>query len=321
MSIRTSFDPTLIVGHSWKHKTLPNSSSKIFPRLFNDTERHLRLLERPSLRTNLRTGLHPTHQPRPSDTRQHALHQLPSTQTEAIGRSLEDGITRRTAHGDASTDTFLRQVTSIANGVDHDNRPELILSPHSGNLDWSSELYNSPTVTGFVPEPDVDLGLMESFWKNIHPIFPLLHRPSILQAYELLCEPHRAESRKDYQENNTFQAILNIVFALGIQYDKQLPFEQRVKSANAFYQRSLSLVPSNAIDYPTQAHVQLFLLTAVYLHSTAYANRCWDMVGAGLRVAIGLGLFREGGSFHGKESQLKREMRRRIWFCCVVLDK
>lgn len=162
---------------------------------------------------------------------------------------------------------------------------------------------------------------METFWKNIRPIFPLLHRPSVLQAHGLLCESHSAGTRKNHHESNIFQAILSIVFALGIQYDKQLPFEQRVATADTFYQRSLGFVSSNAIDNPTQAHVQLSLLTAVYLHSTAYANRCWDMVGAGLRVAIGLGLFRESGSFHGKESQLQREMRRRIWFCCVVLDK
>jgi hypothetical protein len=176
-------------------------------------------------------------------------------------------------------------------------------------------------VNSFVPEPDVDIDLMESFWNNIHPIFPLLHRPTILQAYEHLCEPHRAGTRKNSEESNTFQAILYIVFALGIQYDKQLAFDHRVTRADAFYKMSLDLVSSNAIDNPTQSHVQLFLLTSIYLHSTAYANRCWDMIGTGTRIAIGLGLFRESASFHGKESQLKREMRRRIWFCCVILDK
>ncbi|KAH6613057.1 fungal-specific transcription factor domain-containing protein [Boeremia exigua] len=277
-------------------------------------------LERHNARTD-RSGLYPTQQPHPPDVRQNALYQLRSTQTEMIGRTLQDGITSRTAHGDASTDSFLSRVSSIANVREHETDPGITSSSHSGTFDWSPQLCNPPAMTDATSDMDVDVVLMEIFWKNIHPIFPLLHRPSFLQRYELHCEPQRAEAQIDYQDNDTFQAILNIVLALGVQYDKRLPFKQRVKTADEFYQRSLGYVSSNAIDHPTRAHVQLFLLTAVYLHATAHANRCWDMVGAGLRVAIGLGLFREGGSFHGKESQLKREMRRRIWYCCVVLDK
>jgi hypothetical protein len=235
--------------------------------------------------------------------------------------SLDDGIASETARGASSTDSFLNQVSSITDTLEQRVRPDIMLSPRSEGVNRSSQLCDLPTMTGLIPESDVALGLMESFWHNIHPVFPLLHRPSILERYELLCDPHEAGVGKKCQDIDTFQAILNVVFALGIQYDNRLPFEQRVTTADTFYQRSLSFVSFNVIDNPTQSHVQLFLLTAVYLHSTAYANRCWDMIGAGLRVAIGLGLFRENGCFHGKESQLKREMRRRIWFCCVVLDK
>jgi hypothetical protein len=162
---------------------------------------------------------------------------------------------------------------------------------------------------------------MQSFWQNVHPIFPLLHRPSIIQAYRLLYEPQGAAVDRSQGDDDVVHAILNIIFALGIQYDKQLPSEQRVTTANTFYQKSLTFVSLSCIDNPTLSHVQLFLLTAIYLQSTAYANRCWDMVGAGLRVATSLGLFREHDGFHGGESQLQREMRRRVWCCCAVLDK
>jgi hypothetical protein len=281
----------------------------------------LRLLERLNSRTDRWADLDPSPQLYVQDTGQDASYQLPTIRTEAIGGSPEEGFIIQTTHADSSTDSFLSQVSSTAHRLERPVRPETISSPYSGNADHSSRLCDAPTVNSFVPEPDVDIDLMESFWNNIHPIFPLLHRPTILQAYEHLCEPHRAGTRKNSEESNTFQAILYIVFALGIQYDKQLAFDHRVTRADAFYKMSLDLVSSNAIDNPTQSHDQLFLLTSIYLHSTAYANRCWDMIGTGTRIAIGLSLFRESASFHGKESQLKREMRRRIWFCCVILDR
>ena len=278
-------------------------------------------MERLDSGTDRWAGLNPSTQLCAQDTGQDTSYQLPITRAEAIDEFPEGGISRQATHADSSADSFLSQVGSTAHGLERPVQPETMLSPYSGNADRSSRLCDALAVNSFVPEPDVDIDLMESFWNNIHPIFPLLHRPTILQAYEHFCEPHRAETRKNSEESNTFQAILYIVFALGIQYDKQLAFEHRVTRADAFYKMSLGLVSSNAIDNPTQLHVQLFLLTGIYLHSTAYANRCWDMIGTGIRIAIGLGLFRESASFHSKESQLKREMRRRIWFCCVILDK
>lgn len=66
-----------------------------------------------------------------------------------------------------------------------------------------------------------------------------------------------------------FQVILNIVSALGAQYDKQIPSEQRVAAADKFYHRSLGFVSSDTLDNPAQSRVQLFLLAAVYLRSIA----------------------------------------------------
>ncbi|KAH8624559.1 hypothetical protein IG631_21298 [Alternaria alternata] len=100
--------------------------------------------------------------------------------------------------------SFLNQVSPTAHRLERPVRPETISSSYSGKADHSSRLCDAPTVNSFVPGPDVDIDLMESFWNNIHPIFPLLHRPTILQAYEHLCEPHRAGTCKNSEESNTF---------------------------------------------------------------------------------------------------------------------
>ncbi|KFZ17080.1 hypothetical protein V502_04762 [Pseudogymnoascus sp. VKM F-4520 (FW-2644)] len=243
--------------------------------------------------------------------------QLERPETITVDKSL---------HGSSSNDSFINQV-SAAMDTASKARQEWPNTIQSQGVE-SSLPGTLPLQSRIVPEqnfpfqsPEDSIALMECFWDNIQPIFPILHRPSIQRSYSLLCQPREADIGRDVLERHLLQATLNIIFALGYQYDNQLPFEQRTAAADEFYQRSRTFISLDAIDIPTQSHVQLFLLTAIYLHSTAYANRCWDMVGAGLRLAQSLGLHREDTFLNSNESQLKREMRRRIWYCCVILDK
>ena len=243
--------------------------------------------------------------------------QLGEPETITVDKSL---------HGSSSNDSFINQV-SAAMDTANKARQEWPNTTQSQGVE-SSLPGTLPLQSRIAPEqnfpfqsPEDSIALMECFWDNIQPIFPILHRPSVQRSYSLLCQPREADMGRDVLERHLLQATLNIIFALGYQYGNQLPFEQRTAAADEFYQRSRTFISLDAIDIPTQSHVQLFLLTAIYLHSTAYANRCWDMVGAGLRLAQSLGLHRENTFFNSNESQLKREMRRRIWYCCVILDK
>ena len=240
--------------------------------------------------------------------------QLGGSETILVDQSL---------HGSSSNDYFINQVTAVmddtANKAQQES-PNTAQSPGAENpLILQSRIV--PELKFPFPSPEESVALMECFWDNIQPIFPIMHLPSVQRSYSLLCQPCVADMGRDVLETDLLQATFNIIFALGCQYDNHLPFEQRTTSAAEFYERSRTFISLDAIDIPTQSHVQLFLLTAIYLHSTAYANRCWDMVGAGLRLAQSLGLHQENTFLHENESQLKREMRRRIWYCCVILDK
>jgi hypothetical protein len=232
-----------------------------------------------------------------------ALRELRDEHVEVKQLGPETILVDQSIHGHSSNDSF---ITAQSRGAE-------------SSLPLQSRI--APELNFPFPSPEDSVALMECFWDNIQPIFPILHRPSVQRSYSLICQPCEADVGRDVLERDLLQATLNIIFALGCQYDNHLPFEQRTTSAAEFYERSRTFFSLDAIDVPTQSHVQLFLLTAIYLHSTAYANRCWDMVGAGLRLAQSLGLHQENNFLHNNESQLKREMRRRIWYCCVILDK
>jgi len=63
--------------------------------------------------------------------------------------------------------------------------------------------------------------------------------------------------------------------------------------------------------------VQALLLMGNYLHSSNRPNRCWNVVGLGIRVALGLGLHIERNS----GDLLDQQARRRAWSGCVMMDR
>lgn len=172
-----------------------------------------------------------------------------------------------------------------------------------------------------LPERRFADALFRCFWDYIHPVFPILHRPSFATMYDHLWQQDMPSAYHYKQTNDdvVFHAILNMVLALGCQRSEQIPSAQRNQFADSFYRRSHRLISIETLDFSSLQIVQLLLLRAIYLHYTTYADRCWNMVGVALRVAQGLGLHLEQTT--SSKNQLKREMRRRVWHNCVALDR
>jgi hypothetical protein len=64
--------------------------------------------------------------------------------------------------------------------------------------------------------------------------------------------------------------------------------------------------------------VQLMLLRGFYLLRTPHADRCWITAGIAFRVAQAVDL--QSATTTAASNQLDREMRRRVWYNCVLLD-
>lgn len=160
------------------------------------------------------------------------------------------------------------------------------------------------------------------YWEFIHPVFPIIHRPSLERQYRALWLPGLpsvAFEEKSDDSQSILASMLNLVFALGCQFSTLIPSSKRSSIADDFYQRSRRLFVFDVLDSSSLPAVQLLLLQGVYLQSSRYATRCWNVVGLAVRVAQSLGLHihseREG------ETQLDREMNRRVWHTCVMLDR
>lgn len=159
---------------------------------------------------------------------------------------------------------------------------------------------------------------LHCFWTFVHPSFPILHRPSFTSRYETLW--NQKSSAADSGENVTFIPTLNLVFALGCQFSDLVPAERKPKAATAFYRRSRSLLHYDVLGSTKVTVIQWLLLSVVYLQSTSLATNCWTSLGLAVRLAQNIGLHLEPKD-HKVECQADREMRRRVWHTCVMLDR
>jgi hypothetical protein len=234
-----------------------------------------------------------------------------------------------TVYGPSSNISFLREVIELqAPEMDTEQPSQSTTCPEERTMpdllgftvvQSPSLAYNVDPIS--LPERQFTDALFYCFWDFIHPVFPILHRPSFITTYDHLWQQvmPSAHPCEKINDDVVFHATLNMVLALGCQRSEQIPSAQRNQFADSFYRRSHRLVSIETLDFSSLEIVQLLLLRAIYLHYTTYANRCWNMVGVALRVAQGLGLHLEQTS--PSKNQLKREMRRRVWHNCITLDR
>jgi hypothetical protein len=160
------------------------------------------------------------------------------------------------------------------------------------------------------------------FWEFVHPLFPVLHRPTFQRKYEQLWTDS-TEAHSDYvseAEEAAFTSTLNLVFAVGCKFSSLIDPAQKSSVSDNFYQRSRQAYPFDILDSTSISLVQMLVLMAVYLQSTEYASRCWNSAGLAIRMAQSLGLHVDQSGKKGN-TQLEVQMRRRIWHTCTGLDR
>ena len=157
--------------------------------------------------------------------------------------------------------------------------------------------------------------LMGLYWTHADPLYPFLDREKWDEAYRGIFDGSVINV-----EEHTFLATLNVVFALATQlYESQTP-EQRDESSNVYFNRAQDLLPLNTWDTGSMELVQYLLLSSQYLQSTDHPHQTWMTVGSAVRIAQGLGLhLRETSTEHPDANQ--RELLRRVWYGCVLMDR
>lgn len=172
--------------------------------------------------------------------------------------------------------------------------------------------------------------LLECYWERVHCLYPFFHRPSFEQAYENLWgssrwpKPELPElniglggSYDSGPQSIVFHCALNAIFGLGC-YFSDIPATEREAAVYTFFLRAKRFVGLDLLDCGTIGVVQTLLIIAILLQGTPYPMRCWNSIGVACRVAQGLGLHEESSQRSIKP--LEKEIRRRTWHGCVIMD-
>ena len=168
--------------------------------------------------------------------------------------------------------------------------------------------------------------LIGLYAKRVQCLYPYLHWPTLMQAYERLwissdalrgrAPPTGVGLGGPQCDRRVFYCALNVMFALAVQFSSGSAGEKR-EMAQPFARRARHLLRLDYLDHGDIALVQALLIMAHYLQSTNLPTRCWNVSGLALRMAQGLGLHLEVES---EMPPLLREMRRRVWYGCICLD-
>ncbi|KAH7116553.1 hypothetical protein B0J13DRAFT_613411 [Dactylonectria estremocensis] len=175
--------------------------------------------------------------------------------------------------------------------------------------------------------------LVIEYFSSVHRMYPVLHQPTFRRQYERLWEPTGPQAfdcvglcRKKNQ-CRLFSALVQAIFALATLLSPGRP-EENVVQADMFFRQAQQLDFLDVLDDEVGLElVQLGLVMGFYLQSTERFSKCWNITGLTIRLAQNAGLHldlaeaRKKGHVTSRPTQVEYEMRSRVWYGCVVLER
>ncbi|KAJ5557488.1 C6 transcription factor [Penicillium frequentans] len=199
---------------------------------------------------------------------------------------------------------------SLDGGFINVSRPP---SPGSDVIDLTSRKQKETDIFA-LPPPQETSRLVHKYFNDTGLLFPYVYPPSFLETYRSMTENHCKVRRTWLGLLNMMLAMANITAAPNGE-----PANQRIIAADVFYKRALNLCGNEMLRGTTLEVVQYLLLMGQYMQGTQKSVQAWTVHGLAVKAALQLGL-------HSKDasrvfSPQEKEIRKRTWFGCVVLDR
>ena len=157
--------------------------------------------------------------------------------------------------------------------------------------------------------------LVGAYWLYVDPLYPFLDRQRWESTYESIFTGTPITS-----DERIFVATLNAIFALSTQLMESISPDQRDSASDAYFHKAQELLDLNLWDPRSLELVQCLLLMSQYLQSSNCPHQTWMVVGAAVRTAQSLGLHLPQTSAEVTDGR-ERELWRRVWYGCVLMDR
>ncbi|KAJ1978329.1 hypothetical protein H4R35_001948 [Dimargaris xerosporica] len=156
---------------------------------------------------------------------------------------------------------------------------------------------------------ELELALIKGFFDHVYPIYPIV----IPQQFWAM-----------YMGNALDGNFLATKYAMLACAAKFIDLGPTVHNANGelaqLYRDKANVTVSRHLFYSSITMTQILVLLAVYEHG-CMTMMGWKYGGMALRMAYDLGLHRDPDQMRMlNNSKLDVELRRRVWWCCYVLD-
>lgn len=217
---------------------------------------------------------------------------------ELKGNELTDGMAALSINpqgtgyfGQASSSVLLRALRvpswDVPLSPDHDNEVD-----HFYRADYLASKLISDT-------------MVDAFFKFYNSSYPMIHEPTYRAQYEGIIPRPREDC---------WELLHNSILALGcwcINHENN-------NSDLIFYQQARNKLTSSILETGNLTLVQALTLLSNYVQKRNKPNTGWNYLGLAIRMALGLGLYREFPNW--KSSPLKLEIRRRVWWVLYIFD-
>lgn len=194
----------------------------------------------------------------------------------------------------------------------------LVDAPLFGDLDLPSQSCPLSSSTELPPRAYSDQ-LIDIYWQHVDPMEPVLDRQHFLENYE---KAYSTTMTPLYTDYSIWLGILNVVFALAVQRQENIPLLQRNEEGNRFFQRAWALLPAESMLWkPASLElVQCLMLMNRYLHCTNNQQKTWMTAGLAMRIAQNMCChLAEIPSVQGFSDN--KALKQKLWASCVALDR
>lgn len=231
---------------------------------------------------------------------------------------VDDGMSTGEFFGSSSAGSFTAQIKAAIASQLGQGQPKTDASgPNFGAGKLSapsrSGTYNS-TNNVLPPRRQAD-HLMKIYWFYVDPLYPFLDKRIWEENYSNLFSGTALNT-----DEAIFVATLNVIFALSTQLVESMEPEYRDEASNVYLKRAKDLQDLTFWDSGSLELIQYLLLMSQYLQSTNLPHQTWMIVGSAVRVAQSLGLQLPETSA-AQPTPGQRELLRRVWHGCVLMDR
>ncbi|CAO3646166.1 unnamed protein product [Mucor hiemalis] len=201
-------------------------------------------------------------------------------------------------YGKSSGFYMLRGSKNFQNGAFHFNSKR-----HGQNV-----LANPLTDPYELPPNDLSEHLLDLYFKHFYPLLPILHKRSFLESLE-------SEKRPPHLLLNSIYAVASRISPdIRVRSDPNL----RDTAGDVFFERARILLDFEWDGYKVST-VQALLLLSSHQNGALKNIRGWLYSGLAFRMCQNLGLNRNCDDWN--LSPCEKEERKRVFYCCFVLDR